>query len=194
MPKLEILVCGDSFAASKDPVSWTAHLKKEHNVVQHGWKGCGEYKIYQQITMQCRDHFDLTIVSHTSSTRLHTATHPLYVDPHEHKHADLIFSDIIDRRHSHPVIETAVRYFEQIFDIEYYDFLHGLMLEKINNELISGKSLHLFPLYLPNNIPFEHWMDIRNIMIDNPGESNHYDADGNDKVFKMISQWIQKNY
>lgn len=194
MTRLKILICGDSFAASRDPSSWTTLLAQEHDVTQHGWKGCGEYKIYQQLNLQTLDKFDLTIISHTSATRVHIKIHPLYRSPHEHSNADLIYSDVENHRHESPVLDTACRYFEQIFDIEHYEFIHDLILKQINKDLSDKKSLHLFPLYLPENIPFKDWLDTRKISSTNPGTINHYDVSGNEKIFKMITKWIEKNY
>lgn len=194
MARLKILICGDSFAASRDPISWTSLLAQKHIVSQHGWKGCGEYKIYQQLNMQSTTEYDLIIISHTSATRVHIKNHPLYQYPHEHFNADLIYNDVNHHRTENSILDTAARYFEQIFDIEYYEFVHSMILQKINSELSEKCSLHLFPLHFPSEIPFKHWFDTRKVAETHPGTINHYDRCGNKKVFDLINQWIEKNY
>jgi hypothetical protein len=194
MQKLKILICGDSFAASRDPESWTSLLAQSHDVTGHGWKGCGEYKIYQQLKIQHLDAFDLALISHTSATRVHINAHPLYQLPHEHAKADLIYNDVCYHRQKNVVLDTAARYFEQIFDIEYYEFVHSLILDRIGSDLSAVRSLHLFPLYVPSVHPFEHWLDIRSIVVDNPGSINHCSNFGNWKIFESIMSWIEKNY
>ena len=194
MRRLKILVCGDSFAASKDPTSWTCLLAQHHDVVQHGWNGCGEYKIYQQLKMQSLADFDLVLISHTSATRVHIKSHPLYHVPHEHAHADLIYEDVNYHRSQDSVLETAARYFEQIFDIEYYEFVHSQILRCINLDLGRIPSLHLFPLFLPNQVPFTHWIDVRSVRTSHPGIVNHYDVLGNQKIYQAVKLWIEKNY
>lgn len=188
---MKILVVGDSFAADwacydNSYPGWVNLLADEHNVVNRAQAGVGEYKVWLQIAQENLDHYDLTIICHTSSYRVHVESHPFYPKSIMHKNADLIYSDIMERGTGEER-EHIRYYFENIFDLNYALDIHNLIKERIMYYTLDRPVIHMsfFPV-LKNEFVITHELNFHDIWKQYPGKINHLNAAGNNIVFSKI--------
>jgi hypothetical protein len=185
---MKILICGDSFAADwtvkYKGIGWPNLLAQEHNVTNLAQAGCSEYKIYKQIMSQNLDNYDVIIVSHTSACRWYIEVpHPVhYADP-LHKNSDLIYTDLEEHNKFRSGLSSILHFFNKFYSIEYADFIHELISDRIHSITNKKKVLHLTHidmLYTFNVINFS------NVFKEHRGIMNHYNDVGNHIVFERI--------
>jgi hypothetical protein len=191
---MKILLVGDSFAAnwndSKfDNQAWWQELSQEHEVHNRAQPGCGEYKILKQICNSDLDQYDFVIVSHTSPYRIHTEQNPFHCSG-SHINSDLIYNDVINSKDSKEK-KHIVYFFENVFDLDYAQFIHNLIKKEIAKILESKKSLHIsfFENFTNEYINSEE-INFYDLWKDNSGPVNHLSPLGNQKVFLEIKKRI----
>ena len=189
---MKILICGDSFAADwtvkYNGQGWPNLIAQEFDVTNLAQAGCSEYKIYKQLISQNLDDYDLIIVSHTSAYRWYIETpHPVhYADP-LHKNSDLIFTDVEEHNKFRSGLTSILYFFRKFYSLEYADFIHELISEKIYNITKDKRVLHLTHVdasYTFNVINFSE------VFRDYRGNMNHYTEIGNQIVFERIRKEI----
>jgi len=202
---MRILILGDSFAADwtiKYPYSegWPNILAKKHCVVNLAQAGVSEYKILKQIEKLPKWYinlFELVIVSHTSTYRVHTKKHPIHADDNIHNHADLIFTDIEHHRKKwrnifNRPLKAAYNYFLYHFDEQYQEDIYRLIRKQINEKIAGIPSIALNGLNInPELITEKTVVDLRDIIQDNPGLMNHLSPTGNRLVYERILDTIK---
>ena len=178
---MKILIAGDSFAASKSEYSWCNLLAKKHSVINLAQAGVGEYKIWQQVKSVEIKEYDQYIVCHTSPWRIHTPQHPVHTQGF-HKDCDLMIGDI--HYHAKQIknffnvrLHSANRFIQHHYDYTYQKDIYKLLQEDIK-QLLPKTAIHLSG--------FEE----KNILYTNreqyPGDINHMDVHGNQKVFEEL--------
>lgn len=190
-----ILICGDSFAADWTlkylGEGWPNRLAKDYNVTNLAQAGCGQYKIYLQLTSVDLDKFDAIIVSHTSPYRVYVKEHPIHKNDPLHGNSDLIYSDIAEHRKDRKDLEPIVSYFENYFDVDHAKFIHSLICEKIELLLSKHKSLHVVNHEWSDLHEFSNMLSFQSLFETNRGSMNHYDEIGNNIIYQKISNWIK---
>jgi hypothetical protein len=191
-----MLICGDSFSVDwsveHTGQGWPTLLEQTYQVTNLSQAGCGEYKIYLQIVSvldQLHD-FDKIIISHTSPYRLYTKAHPIHSASKLHAHSDLLYQDIKHHSQSQKKLLPLVDYFENYFDLEYAEFTHGLICEKIQTllEPYQHKTLHVSHIGWKNLYQFKRMIQFENLFETHPGLINHYSDQGNQLVYQQIVQ------
>lgn len=197
---MKILISGDSFAVDYKIVDqlaygWPNYLADRYSVTNIAQAGVGEYKIVKQLESVDMDLFDLVIVVHTSPYRVHIKEHPLHANNTLHKNCDLLYSDLEQSKQKHdPVVAAGLDYFKYVFDIEYYNNIYSLILDKIHSLTDHHKTLHL--TFFDNTqitYPFEHFKNLHSVFETYPGSVNHLNPVGNDHVVKQIESWINQH-
>ena len=194
---MNILICGDSFAADwtvKHPnqAGWPNLVAKEHNVTNLAQAGVGEYKILQQVKSANLKKFDAIIIAHTSPNRVHCVRHPIHYNDVLHKNADLIYKDVAYHQED-PNAAIAVKYFEQYFDLDYYNDIANLICLDILN--ILGDYPHLNQFHMENyteqsKYPVLPSFNLNPFFIKHHGLMNHFDDVGNKKIFDVVKDWL----
>ena len=182
---MQILICGDSFAADwqvKYPGSqgWPNMLAKDYAVTNLAQAGCGEYKIYQQLLSVNLKKFDVVIISHTSPYRLYVKQHPIHHNDPLHANSDLIYSDAVEHG-----LNSVVEYFEKYFDLEYADFIHGLICKKIDHLLINKSVIHMEHTG-ESKYKFKDILNFEQLFKQHRGTINYYDEKGNIEIYNSI--------
>jgi hypothetical protein len=189
---MNILICGDSFAADwtvkYKGQGWPNLLAQEFNVTNLAQAGCSEYKIYKQIASKNLDEYDLIIVSHTSAFRWYIETpHPVhYADP-LHKNSDLIYTDIEEHNKFRSGLTSILQFFRKYYSLEYAEFIHELISEKIYNITKDKKVLHLTHIDVMYSFDVINFSDI---FKQYRGNMNHYTDEGNQIIFERIKKNI----
>jgi hypothetical protein len=197
---MNILLCGDSFVSDwsvkhKDQSGWCNWLAKEHHVVNLAQAGVGEYKIMKQILSADLNKFDAVIISHGSPNRVYCTVHPIHENDPLHKDADLIYADIKEHAESNFDADTGVRYYERYFDFDHYRDISNLCCMEILNHL--GQYPHLNQFHI-ENFANQHKYDfltssynINELLTKHYGTFCHMDQEGNQKLYKIITTWIE---
>lgn len=190
-----ILICGDSFAAewpvTGTNLGWPLLLKDQYSIVNQANPGIGEYKILQQLINENLSAYSAVIVCHTSPNRVHIKKHPVHKD--FYKNADLIYNDVVEHAAHHAknlILQTAKNYFELVYDQGYYDDIYRLIQKEIVELTADIRCLHLTPLVDINNDLFTHYLNLQKMCSVAPGDTNHYSAEDNKKVFYAIKEWL----
>ena len=190
---MNILVCGDSFAADwsvkyQNYPGWVSLLSKKYSITNKAQAGCSEYKIYNQIVNEDLTKYDCIIILHTSPFRIPVENHPILSNDVLHKDADLIYSDIKDK--NNPKLQGIIDFFENYFHIEYAEFVHQLIIQEQLKYLGKIPTLHLsyykfeFLDRLTDNLCFANTFE------KNKGLINHMSKSGNIKLANQIDHWI----
>ena len=186
----KILICGDSFAADwtvKYPgMGWPNLLAEKYDVMNLAQAGCGEYKIYQQLSSVDLSLFDYIIVFHTSPTRLHTPFHPIHHSDPLHHSSDFIYTDVKDYSKMNAELAPVVKYFENFFDLEHATFMHGLVCARIEQLLLPYRVIHATGILWDNLYQFKNMVDYSKFAKPNVGNLNHYDPRTNVFVYEDL--------
>lgn len=186
----KILICGDSFAADwtkKYPgIGWPNMLAKEYKITNLAQAGCGEYKIYKQLTSVNLIKFDHIIISHTSPYRIHVKRHPLHYNDPLHKNSDLIYNDIKE----HKKLASIVDYFENYFDLDHAIFVHNLICGEIDKLTKYYSVIHITGFDWNELYKFPNMISFENIFKNYKGNMNHYNKDGNQKVYEKLKMHL----
>ena len=188
----KVLICGDSFAADwtvKYPgKGWPNLLAEEFNITNLAQAGCGEYKIYKQLISQNLDEYDLIIISHTSAFRLYIEVpHPVHHSDLLHKNSDLIYTDLEAHNNFRSGLSSIIYFFKKFFSIEYAEFVHEMLLEKIHSIVKDKKVIHITNIESNTAYPF-HIINFSHVFKNHRGLLNHFDDDGNQIVFEKIKK------
>ena len=193
----KLLICGDSFAADwtvkYEGYGWVNLLKQDYKVTNLAQAGCSEYKILKQLQSVNQEKFDLVLVSHTSPYRLYVPEHPVHKNDKLHKNSCLLYSDIIEHLNDHSELSPVVEYFDKYFDLEYAEFVHNLLLEKIDN-LCGNKTLHVSHIKWDNLYTFKNFINFEKIFEKHRGSMNHYNPQGNEIVYQRVIAMLRGLY
>jgi len=196
---MKILICGDSFAADYTvkytDKGWVNYLAEKHCVLNLAQAGCGIYKIYKQLYSQIENlkTYDRVIISHTSPYRIHVESHPLYNNDLLHKECDFIYEDLVCKKEKYTEITCVVDYFEKYFSLEHAKFTHFLTCEKIENIIDTNgiNCLHIAHTDWTGLYNFKNMLNFHHYFKKYRGNINHYNAKGNEKIFKSVSERLQ---
>ena len=193
---MNILICGDSFAADwttqyPDAQGWPNLLAKEYTVTNVAEAGVSEYKILKQLQSVDLNNYDAVIVSHTSVSRVHIERHPTHSGLH--KNCDLIYTDLINTKDKNKVVKAGIDYFKYVFDDAYYKDIYEMLLDKIVNVTLRHDTLHITFFDNPVHYPFG-CVKLKEIHDTHPGLINHLSDQGNQQAYTRINQWLKNAY
>tara|TARA_B100001057_G_scaffold341664_1_gene342522 strand:- start:5801 stop:6379 length:579 start_codon:yes stop_codon:yes gene_type:complete len=190
---LNVLIAGDSFAAEwPGHNSWVKLLARDYDVTNVAQAGVSEYKILQQIQTANLDEYDLIIVSHTSLSRVHTPKHPLHKEG-LHKDCDLIFNDINRISFFNASLKAAKDYFKYHYDDKYYQTVYSLLRKEINTILAEKKYLSMSHVEVAKLFIHEdNHLDFSEFWQSHKGTENHYNITGNQKIYDIVVDKINK--
>jgi hypothetical protein len=201
---MNILIVGDSFAADwsqvdTDYCGWPQLLAKKHRVVNLAQAGCDEYRILKQLqSVKEMTEFDWIILCHTSPFRIHTIQHPVHKDSVIHKNADLIFADIEhhcdnNAHKTNQAVISARDFFLYHYDEKYYADIYELITEKIHSLIPKDRTLIADNFGQIDATQFPHRLNFTDIAEVRPGNINHFDQSGNEKICHAILDIIQQD-
>ena len=194
---MQILICGDSFAADwtvkYSGQGWPNLLAKQYNVVNLAQAGCSEYKILKQLESVDVSEYDCVIVSHTSPYRIYVAEHPVHHNDILHKNCDLIYTDLKEHVIKNKKLAPIIDYFENYFDTKHAKDMHKLVCEKIDSYLkhVTNRVIHITNLNYETLYEFKNMINFEYLFASNRGLMNHYDDEGNKKIFQAVSDAIK---
>lgn len=190
---MNVLIAGDSFAAEwPGHNSWVKLLARDYDVTNVAQAGVSEYKILQQIQTANLDEYDLIIVSHTSLSRVHTPKHPLHKEG-LHKDCDLIFNDINRISFFNASLKAAKDYFKYHYDDKYYQTVYSLLRKEINTILAEKKYLSMSHVEVAKLFIHEdNHLDFSEFWQSHKGTENHYNITGNQKIYDIVVDKINK--
>lgn len=184
----KILIAGDSFSslqlAGKN--GWPKLLTNYYDVTNISQPGIGEYKILQRLKSQDLSKYDLVLISHTSENRLHCETNPLYSKNHLYHYSDIIFADAESKQSQLKIAKSIVDYFKEVFDPEYYRFIHHSCCQEIDNLTTGMPVIHMTNFEWNNLYPFRNLINFYDLWINNPGPEVHYSDHGNQVILKTL--------
>lgn len=183
MAKKRILIVGDSFfSPDKNTTAWQNLLAQKAKITNLACNGVGQYKILKQLHQTNVKKYDFVITGVTSPNRVHTETNPWYDLSHPtHCHADFIYEDVLAKSDSANK-EYILWYFNNVFDLEYYQSMHCLLLNEINNYLSTVP--HQLYTFFDINLPYV--VNLHKVWQDNPGSVNHLNVQGNQETYNKI--------
>jgi hypothetical protein len=192
---MNLLICGDSFAANYQMVhplanGWVNMLSKKHNIVNLAQCGVSEYKIWKQVKSANIESHDAIIVCHTSPSRVHIKTHPVHKAGTLHDNCDLILQDL-EHNNKNIITQTGIDYFKFIYDHEYYSDVYSLIKKDIIDHCHCRPTIHIsfFEDVVDVNFNFNY------IFKNHRGDINHLTETGNAHVFDAVdSILINSNY
>ena len=194
---MKILITGDSFATDytkkyKDKCGWPNMLANEYQVTNLAQAGCSEYKIFKQLTSLYLDDFDVILICHTSPYRIFVNNHPVHYNDPLHNNSDLIYSDLVAHVSDYPEVQSVVDFFENYFDLDHAEFVHNLICEKIEKitDNLNAKVIHITNLDHTKLHKFKNHIDFNKLFVTNAGDTNHYDAVGNKKIYQTLKNVI----
>ena len=183
----QLLIVGDSFSAVKNnKQSWVCQLD-EYDVTNLSMAGCSEYRIHLQLKTVNLADFDLVVVVHTSPNRIYIDQNPLHTDSETHYNCDLIYQDV----RSQPTGEFrdhVVWWFENVFDLEYANTVHNLLINSIVDQTCDIPSLHIS--FFDNN--HKSLYNLHSIWKKYPGDINHLNIKGNQQVSEFIRNKLKE--
>ena len=118
--------------------------------------------------------------------------HPTHSDDILHGNSDLIYSDLKEHTESDAIL--AVDYFERYFELDYYTDIAQLLCKEILTML--GQYPHINQFHMVNfanddKYEFLPSYNINPVFSKYPGLINHFNNQGNKKVFDKIDSWLQ---
>lgn len=191
-----ILIVGDSFSSEQlsGEFGWPALLRKQYNIDNMSAPGIGEYKILQKLIASGIGKYDLVIVSHTSPNRLHCETNPLYPSSHVYHRSDIIFADAEYKSKQNPIAKSLVDYFEHVFDVEYYKFIHSCCCREIDQLTKNVPTLHITHFDWTGLYEFAGMTNFYKLWLKNRGQYSHYNKVANEIIFKELTLLIQRSF
>jgi len=194
MSRKKILIFGDSFAADwtikHSGKGWPNFLADEFEVSNFAQAGSCEYRIYQNIVkkLELFESADLVVIWHTSPYRIYVKSHPVHANNILHANSDLIYEDILHHSQQNKNLQVIVDWFEQYYDLEQAEFVHGLICDKIQKivEPYASKVLHASVIDYPHAQIFKNLMCFDKLFETNKGILNHFDDRANWQIFETI--------
>jgi hypothetical protein len=189
--KKKLLIAGDSFAADwtkkyKGVLGWVNMLEIHFEVTNVAQAGVSEYKIYKQLENIDTTKFDHIIVSHTSAYRIPIETHPIHKNDLLHNNCDLIFSDV-EENLDNPIMKNVYDFYSNVFYSEWFVFVNNLTYKEIHNLIPNAIHITFFDSFYPENV-----LKFEEIFLNNKGKINHMNDTGNQIIFNLIFNAINK--
>ncbi len=182
----KILICGDSFAADwtkkYNGSGWVNMLLDDYLVTNIAEAGVSEYKIFKQLESIDVNIFDKVIVSHTSPYRIPVKEHPIHSNDILHYNCDLIYSDLKEHK-DEPLIQSAIDFYENLFDLDYACFIHDLIIKEICSK---HKNLINITFFSMN----KNMYNFEDVYLNNKGLINHMNDQGNLIIYNKIKELI----
>lgn len=178
-----LLIAGDSFSADwtvKYPDKGWPNLLNEYYITNLSQAGASEYKIYKQMLGSTKH--DKTIICHTSPYRIPVIKHPVHHSDPLHCNSDLIYADIVS--HDNELARTASKFYENLYDLEYAEFSHNLLVHHLLEQYPDAKHITFFKLENKNVISFN------DIFEKHRGDINHLNEMGNLLVLDRIRELL----
>ena len=190
---MKLLICGDSFSYDHGyEQSWVTMIKDTAQVTNLSQCGCGEYKIYKQLMSVDLSKFDKIIVSHGSPNRIYINQPHALRQTDTHKHSDLLFTDVEEKKNKDNLARVAYEYFVNIFDVEYYAYVHNLICRDIDELTSAVPTLHITHFDYSLLYDFNHKLvSFHDVWLKNKGNINHYNALGNNIVYNTIQELLK---
>ena len=189
----KILITGDSFAADwtkkYNGVGWVNMLENVCDVTNIAQAGASEYKIHKQLQSVNVNDYDYVIVSHTSAYRIPVKEHPIHWDDILHKECDLIYSDLKCHDYN-DLAKIGIDFFENLFDPDYFVFIHKLILDKINLNYPNIINITFFDSF--NEC--DNMIYLEEVFLENKGLINHLNDNGNQIVYEKIINTINEGW
>ena len=188
---MKLLICGDSFSSDQlaGDFGWPILLRNTHDVTNISHPGVGEYKILQQLKSQNLQLYDLIIISHTSPYRIHCEENPLYDKDHLYRKSDIIFADAENKKTL--ISSSLCDYFNLVFDLEYYKFVHSGYCSAINQLIAEKPALHITHFDWSDLYRFPNLTNFYNLWKGNKGQYCHYTVQGNQQVYDILQSKIK---
>jgi hypothetical protein len=189
----KILIVGDSFSSNSlaGEYGWTTLLANSYQVTNVSSPGIGQYKILKKIEKQNLSRFDQIIISHTSPNRVYCKENLLYPPGHVYRNSDLIFADIENKQKNSNLAKSIFDYFCQIFDEDYYKFIHNQCCKEINHLTKNYKVMHITNFNWEGLYEFDNMLNFYNLWLNNRGSYNHYNQYANQVIFQTILDSIK---
>ena len=188
----KILIVGDSFSSiwPGTTAGWPSLIANDYIVTNLSQPGIGEYKILKQLKNAPAERYDLTIVSHTSPSRIHTLNHPIHTSGF-HQHCDLIYTDLENRWSLfNDNLKVSKKWFEYHYDDEYQIDIYNLIRAEIRRS-INGPYLSITHTEISHNLTIEeNCINFSDVWKEHRGTINHYTEHGNQIVYKEIKEAI----
>jgi hypothetical protein len=190
----KILICGDSFSYDHGLAqSWVSRLNQLYSITNLSQCGCSEYKIKLQLARVDLSYFDVIMMFHTSPNRLYINQTYAMTNTPSHEHCDLLFSDVESKKSQSSLARIAYDYFVHIFDKDYYQYVHDLILSDLDQITKPYRVLHF------TNFDYTQMYDFRgtlisfyDIFLQHKGNINHLDQQGNDMIFLQVTEQLDK--
>jgi hypothetical protein len=182
----KILLIGDSFSTSNHKHSWATQINNA-TVDNLSSNGSSEYRIVKKLMSVDLSEYDFAIIVHTSPNRIYVRSNPVHENSESHPTCDLIYQDI-KSADSNKFTDNVSWWFEHIFDLEYANDIHNILIEKSRLLLTDCPSLHLTFFDLDNH---PNLNNLHHVWKKYPGDINHLSKDGNVKVAEFINKQLQ---
>ena len=190
--KSKILIAGDSFSTIWPGTKggWMELLANDFDVTNLSQAGIGEYKILQQLKSIDTSLFEFAIVSHTSPSRIHTKNHPIHKEG-LHSNCDLIYTDLEDRFDwFNENLRISKKFFEYHYDEDYQLDIYNLIRKEIKN-IVKSKYISISHIKIATTLSTEdNHIDFSDLWLNHRGTINHYDSEGNIKIYKTLKEQI----
>ena len=179
---MKIAIVGDSFSSDSDSGSWITLLEKNHQVINFSQRGISQYKILQIINqnLDILQSVDKVIVWYTNPDRIYVnqdVDYPTRLNS-THKFADMVASDILNKKEWKNIAETYYRFF---YNQELQDFIAESVIDQTRN-LLGIDIVECSGFNFSDN-KIKSFFEIRKQY---QGKINHFDINGN----KIIYNWI----
>lgn len=189
--KKNLLVVGDSFSADwsqlyKNCSGWVNKLEPFYEITNLSEAGAGEYKIMLQLKSVDVGLYDKLIICHTSPFRIYIKQHPIHSNDVLHYNCDLIYKDILEHKENF-ICNTAINFFEQIYDIEYANVVHQLMVKELQATYPNAIHISFFDLNISNVYYF--YNEFKNYK----GNINHLNERGNEIIYNKMLQLLENS-
>lgn len=171
-------------------------LAEQHEVVNLAQAVCSEYKILKQLESTDLNTYDQIIISHTSPYRIYVKKHPVHYADALHKNCDLLYSDIKAHSIKNKNLVPIVNYIENYFDLDYAKDMHKLLCKEIEQllESVEDRVIHIANIDYKTIYCFKNIINFDNLFASNLGSMNHYDAKGNEEIFKILSTTLKRKH
>lgn len=185
---MNLLICGDSFSYDHKVLhSWPTRLSQNHQVTNLSQCGCSEYKIKLQLSNQNLESYDAILIFHTSPNRIYYNSRNTMHNDNFHYESDLLFSDVEHHRHHDNIAKIAYDYFVNIFDAEFYRYIHDLICRDIDCQTKAYKVFHFTAFDYSDLYQFDNRLkSLYNIWKDHMGNVNHLNPTGHDMFLDTI--------
>lgn len=187
--KKNLLIVGDSFSADwkkryNETFGWVNKLELDYNVTNLSQAGVGQYKILLQLESVDTRIYDKIIICHTSPFRIYVKQHPIHRNDALHYNSDLIYNDILEHKNNF-ICNTAINFFEEIYDTDYAQFIHEMIINRLQVKYPNAIHISFFELDIKNIYYF--YKEFKKYR----GTINHLNEQGNKFVYSKILKLLE---